>query len=307
MIATLARGEGPGPVSAVAPLGVAELRIVTATPPSVSEDTPGVVVWRDRHRVPVAFGLDAGAFSWLIVRGVGAYRFPRSPADPNLVVVEVTPEPGVSFEDLDDYFLRTVMPVAVQPHGFEALHASAVAFEGIGVVVFCADSRTGKSTLAYALAERGARQVADDFVVFDPRTVMAFPVPFAPRLRRASAESLGAPRRGSVRATSRGWSRRLDEALPIAAVFLLERGAHETQLQRVSGAEVLGRLLTDAFVDSINDPARKRTLVEAYLRLKAAAPVFRLSFRDGLEELPRVCEHVENWASDRALEAATRS
>lgn len=171
MIATLARGEGPGPVSAVAPLGVAELRIVTATPPSVSEDTPGVVVWRDRHRVPVAFGLDAGAYSWLVVRGVGAYRFPRSPADPNLVVVEVTPEPGVSFEDLDDYFLRTVMPVAVQPHGFEALHASAVAFEGIGVVVFCADSRTGKSTLAYALAERGARQVADDFVVFDPRTV----------------------------------------------------------------------------------------------------------------------------------------
>ncbi|HZX00253.1 MAG TPA: hypothetical protein VFF10_09340 [Trueperaceae bacterium] len=282
-------------------LRVDPLRIVDVAVPAVSSSDPDVAVWKDRHGNAVAFGLVAGSYRWLIVKGVGAYRSAVVPRDPKRLSVDVVGEQGVGLDVLEDFFLRTVLPVAVQAHGLEAVHASAVAIDGVGVVVFCADAFTGKSTLAYALGRHGARHIADDFVVFDPQTLEALPVPFAARLRKESALRFDAPRRSKVLASSVGWDRRLSERLPIAAVCLLERGSDDTTLEPTRGANVLGRLLSEAFVDDITQPARKRSLVEAYFRLKARVPVFRLSYPDGLGHLPAVCERITRFASHREL------
>lgn len=297
--APVAPRKAPGPST----VRVDELRVVRATVPRLVESDPSVAVWRDRRGEAAAYGLTAGAWRWLVVVGVGAYRFRSEPRDLYRVEVEVVPEEGVAAEVLDDYFLRTVMPVAVQPHGLEAVHASAVAFDGFGAALFCADSNSGKSTLAYVLGQRGARHLADDFVLHDPTTARALPVPFVPRLRRPSAERFGAPRRSEVAATSVGWSRRLDERLPLGAIFLLNRGADRIHIEPAPSSYALGRLLNEAFVDAISDRARKRSLVEAYLRLTASVPVFRLSYPDGLGDLPAVCERIESFASHRAAAA----
>src|SRR5689334_19380651 len=58
--------------------------------------------------------------------------------------------PGTAAQRLHELFREFVQPMALQALGAEVLHASAVAMPS-GLVAFCAEGGTGKSTFAYAL------------------------------------------------------------------------------------------------------------------------------------------------------------
>src|SRR5690606_18526516 len=86
---------------------------------------------------------------------------------------------------IQDSYQRCVLPLVLQAAGTEVLHASAV-LTPRGVLALCAESGTGKSTLAYGLSRRGYPLWADDAVAFeaDETCTNAMPLPFALRLQR---------------------------------------------------------------------------------------------------------------------------
>lgn len=76
------------------------------------------------------------------------------------------PLPSAPPEPASDAFERSVLPMALQALGGEALHASGVLGPS-GLVALCGDSGTGKSTLACALNAYGYLFWADDAVAFE--------------------------------------------------------------------------------------------------------------------------------------------
>jgi hypothetical protein len=87
-----------------------------------------------------------------------------------------------------DWLARVFFASRMMAAGWQMLHASAVAVDG-AAVVFLADQRGGKSTLAHrACAELGAEFLADDLVLVGrDRTVVGWPTRIA-----LSAELVGA-------------------------------------------------------------------------------------------------------------------
>jgi hypothetical protein len=69
--------------------------------------------------------------------------------------------PPLTLEDLSVYFRGPVMGLVLQRRRVTALHASAVSYQGYGIVL-CGPSETGKSTTAAGLALRGFSVLSDD-------------------------------------------------------------------------------------------------------------------------------------------------
>lgn len=278
------------------PVDPSLLRLVVAEPGEVFS-SPGEVgadreVWRDDDGVVFAYGNHAdGAYS-LAVPGVGVFRFGNDERD-----IRVVPEPSASRTAIDEAYRRLVLPNALQALGKEVLHGSAV-LAPRGVAAFCARSRTGKSTLAYALSRRGYAVWGDDAVAFEVvgRSVHALPLPFRIQLRPASAAFFG-------RDTPVELPQRLanDEQAPLSAVFLLERGATnqpECELRRLPPRRAFMELLRNAYWFTLADHDRKRRMVREYLNLSDLVPIFSLRFAPGFERLDAVVAAVERVLRD---------
>jgi hypothetical protein len=215
------------------------------------------------------------------VVGIGAFSF-----TPDGDEVLAHPLPAATTGLVADTFRRTVVPLALQARGHEVLHASAVRFAS-GVAAICAVSGTGKSTVAYALARRGPPLWADDAVCFEATAqgVRAVPLAFSARLRPASADHFGAPGGGDVV---------MPAPAPLAAVVLLARAADgEPRVERLAAAEAFPETLTHGYSYRPDDPERTGRMVEAYLALVDAVPVYRLTFAPGLERLDAMLDVIE--------------
>lgn len=209
----------------------------------------------------VLVGYRAGGHGWVSIPGLAHYRFDR--ADD----VVASPDGG-SDAEIEDAWLRSVLPLVLQARGTQVLHASAV-LGADGALALCGVSTAGKSTLAAALAARsGVRLIADDalpFALEDGRAVV-HPVPFRLRLREGS-EHLD-PGGGLVEA---GPAR-------LATIVLLEPhgdDGHAT-VEPVAPAEAVGALMPHAYCFALEEG--KAELVAAYTGLAAIAPVHRLSY-----------------------------
>jgi hypothetical protein len=245
------------------------------------ESRAGVTVWRDRDGVACAYGHASAYERWVHVLGVGAFSFAAGRAE-----VVAYPLAEATPHLVADAFHRTVLPLALQALGREVLHASAVHM-GDGVVAFGAVSETGKSTVAYALSRRGHSLWADDAVCFEtsPHAVRAVPLPFALRLRPASAAFFGATPNGTVKTPS---------PAPLAAVVLLARAERGTaHLHRLPAADAFPETLAHGYSYSIDDPERTGRMASAYLDLVDRVPVFRLTFPDGLERIDAMVDLIE--------------
>jgi len=220
--------------------------------------------------------------------------------------VTATPHRPHSEESLRDTYFRSVVPLALQALGTEVLHASAVQTEA-GVVAFCAESRTGKSTLGYLLAERGYPLWSDDAVAFQSEggLTRTFPIPFRSRLRPATTSFLRA-RSGRVPAPQ--W---LDpgagqaEAPPLAAICILDRVEAPlpslVRLSPLSGATALSTLLTHAYCFTMQQQEMRQRMVRNYLDLIAGVPIFQLTFQSGLERIAEVLDDVERALGENLL------
>jgi hypothetical protein len=248
---------------------------------------PDQEVWRDDDGVVFAYGNRAnGAYS-LAVPGVGVFRFGGDEGG-----IRVVPEPSASRAGIDEAYRRLVLPNALQALGKEVLHGSAV-LAPHGVAALCARSRTGKSTLAFALSRRGYAVWADDAVAFEVvgRSVRALPLPFRIQLRPASAAFFG---RDTPVELPQGVA---NGPTPLVAIFLLERAAidqPECELRRLPPPQAFMALLGNAYWFTLADQERKRRMVSEYLDLSDLVPIFSLRFPLGFERLDAVVAAVEH-------------
>jgi hypothetical protein len=230
--------------------------------------------------------------------GLGSYCFSQ-----NSDKVIAFPESSARFDWLRDTFYRSVLPMALQAFGKEAVHASAIETAD-GTIAFCAISESGKSTIAYGLSQHGHPLWADDAVVFETsnRGVWAHPIPFEIRLRQASARYFGFSQTDADNPTSCDFVSQVKvKPVPVAAVCILERGdpLEPIRIRRKLPIHAFPAVLSHAYCFSLQDMERKQRMLLAYLDLVRTVPVFKIRFSTGLEALPQLLDSIEQEIIDR--------
>lgn len=271
------------------------------------EPPPGLGRWRvvvaDRGGNPYAYGkrADSGEH-WLRVPNVGTFRF-----EPSSQTVYASRE-GDDWGVVLDAYYRTVLPIALQVAGFEALHASSVLARPFGVVALCGYSGSGKSTLAYALAKRGHEPWGDDALVFEPAPgggVRSVAIPFRIGLRHSAGRHFGLA--GAWRSALRHPAPTdADETRPpLAAVFVLDRrndrdARTPVEVCSIPSADAVHVLLAHSYRFGFGDSRRKEVMFRNFLALAAGTPVFRLEFVPRLDDLSRLVDQVEQRLGTQA-------
>ena len=260
-------------------------------------DASRVQVWRDLSDVVCAYG-HAGPAWWAMAwPGIATYRFgPAVGAE----VVEAHVEIGVAPSRVEDIYRRGVLPLALQALGRETLHASAVATSR-GVLAFCGERRSGKSTVAFGLRRRGLEQHADDTLVLDigPSIVETVPLPFVPRLRDASAHFFDTTADGSFVSPARDPHTR-----PLDALFVMRPadGAARLSVEPLRSTEAFRAVLAHAHCFEPDNPDVRRRLVQHYLDLCAVVPVFEVRYAPDLARFDAMLDRILSAA--KATDAA---
>jgi hypothetical protein len=214
--------------------------------------------------------------------------------------VEAHPEPNVSDRLVVDVYRRTVVPMILQVHGYEVLHASAIQMRQT-IVAFCGMSETGKSTLAYGLSRAdGCRLWADDSLVFRQhgKEFGAVALPFSTRLREPSARFFGENR--PINGGDSDWEDfdgTIGLPVPVSAVCPLVRDSEldadrVVAVRRLPTDESLVYALFNANCFSFEDSARKKETLELYLDFASQVPFYEIRFRPGFEYIERVIDEV---------------
>lgn len=214
------------------------------------------------------------------------------------------PQPGADPRMLEIRFLGTVMAYALELSGIAALHASAVELGG-RAVAFLAASGSGKTGLALSLLERGARLLSDDILALDALGDAFSARPSYPSLRlwpelaaRYVDDVERLPRLNDL--VDKRWAAPDElgfafapEPVPLAAIYLPERGASELSIATVRPAEALIELLRQSFLHRM--PAAlgwEGRRLETLGRLAESVPVRRLRYPSGWSDLPAVVDAV---------------
>ncbi len=271
------------------------LTLTTARPgtvpvPRPDEDDPTTLVWVDYAGTPAAYFYRSNGDYWAYLPVVGGFRV----GDDGSVLG--IPNQGVSHELVVDTYRRTVVPMALQLLGRQAIHASAV-LTAAGVIGFCADSQTGKSTVAYGLSQRGYELWADDALAFESvdGAVHTFKLPFSVRLRPASADYFGVQRAPAPDLGPDGLITVGNEQETLAALCILSRQSQgrPVEVRRLEAEAVIRTLLPHAYCFSLLDDELKRRTVQEYLWLAGRVPVYEARFTATLDELPSLLGEIE--------------
>ncbi len=253
---------------------------------------PQFEVWRDPEGEVYAYAESCGDEYRMHLPGLASFRF-SSRGDE--VSAEIS---GATTEELVlDAYRRRVLPMALQVSGREVLHASAIRSRA-GIVALCADSGTGKSTIAFGMNSRGYPLWADDLVAFEisEHGSQAISLPFNLRLRPSAAALFGlSASRLSTVATDDGITPGTETA-PLAAICVLRREDKPTAplvVRNLSPTEAFSAMLSHAWSFALQNGERKRLMISHYLELAARIPVFDISFPTGLENLSATLDAIE--------------
>ena len=263
-------------------------RGLVAPRPDVSD--PATLVWVDYEGIPSAYFYRAEDEYWAYLPAVGAFR-----SEPDGRVIAV-PNQHASDALVVDTYRRTIAPMTLQLLGRQVLHASAVETPA-GVIGFCADSQTGKSTIAFGLGRSGYRVCADDALAFETAGSEAqmLELPFSVRLRPASAAYFGVPVPPPPPLDAQGRIVVGGKTASLSALCILSRQSEGrgVELLRLGAAEIMQTLLPHAYCFTLLDDEPKRRTVEEYLRLAARVPVYEARFTATLDELPSLLAEIE--------------
>jgi hypothetical protein len=207
------------------------------------------------------------------------------------------------------HFLGRVLSTAMHFGGGLVLHGSAVSYPA-GAVVFLAPKHTGKSTLALALTQAGARLITDDTITVAmprPGTQEVWPGVHSLRLLPDTVERLQAtPRRsqsdGKILVTDLR-SGQLEEGVrPVAAIYLLAAAKSITGGGSVARRPVPQPLAAAALVgqgkiSEMLGAAEAPVLLQRAARLASQVPVYRLAVQRDFDRLHEVAAQVAEWHS----------
>lgn len=259
-----------------------------AAPPS--DFGSGVQIWPYQDGSVCAACETVNGRHWVHLPGIASFRFRSGSAEVASFV-----HPDADRELIPDHFRRIALPLGLQALGTEVLHASAVRMKS-GVVAFCGISGTGKSTIAFALHQRGHSLFGDDAVAFAASgdAVHAHSLPFRIRLRPESAAFFGFERQETffpAKPESRPRSANL------AALFILQRtDVAVIDITRLSPSQAFGTLLPHSYCFHLGHKERMRAMMEGYLHLASEVPVWEIHFGEGLDKLAGILDAVEKIA-----------
>jgi hypothetical protein len=269
------------------------LTLAPSAPIEVPSSSQLVGHWSDEHGAPFASARVEGSDRWIEWPGVGVFAFRIGSA-----VVHVAPQ--TRFDEVRDLFARVLQPVVLQALGRQALHASAV-LGGGGVLAFCGRGRTGKSTLAYALATRGFQQVADDAVLIDAigTGVSVRTLPFVPQLRAPSRQYFRTASEPDLTERS-GVSPSANVVAPLRGVFILEQSpaVPSPVAERLPPVRAFAVLLPHAHCFDQRPSLQSASLVDDYLRLVERVPVFTLTYAPSFCALDTLVQSVDSLAAE---------
>jgi hypothetical protein len=266
------------------------------TPPSFDVTAPDIHVWRDQYGSACAYGHTVGGYHWMHLPELASFRFNGRSEE-----VLAVSHPAVSPVVIRDAYYRSLLPMALQALGLEGLHASGVRMPQ-GVIAFCGQKESGKSTIAFALNQRGHALWADDTVTFEVAdgAVNTIPLPFQIRLRPAAASFLG---QACPTASPTGDWDGADWVgvgpAPLAAVCVLHQVPHPggkgpVEAARLSASQALLTVLPHAHCFGLQDAGRKRRMMQQYLELIEQVPVLDIRMQTGLENLSAVVNGIED-------------
>jgi hypothetical protein len=207
---------------------------------------------------------------------------------------ELLCEPEPHSSDWSSLLIAQALPLAATLRGLEVLHASGVVLGagqlGGGAALFTGPQGTGKSSLAAALARRGAALVGDDTVALELRdgTLVAHSGPGLLQLSSDEHARLSGPERAALgpMVTVLGKHRCTPTAsaspLPFGGLFLLERSAQGPTLERIEAIEPFA-LLASTFNLSVRTAERLTRHLDLAVALASSGCIFRLRIQPGVD------------------------
>ena len=249
--------------------------------PSPSDAQGEVHVWREHGQI-CAYGYAAEGDDWMRVPDIATFRLGQE--------IIAFADPATSTSSITRAFERSVLPMAIQALGGNALHASGVVGPS-GVVAFSGESGSGKSTAAHALGLRGYPLWADDAVAFEFANGVCTTtrLPFEVKLRPDAA----------IRAASTGAAPSAPErTAPLVGIVVLRRESTAAlTAQRLEGVEAFRSVLEQAYCFRPDMPYPSPSMVDAYLNLVAQVPVMEIhntldwqTFEEMLDNLAEIVE-----------------
>lgn len=271
-----------------------------ALPPTLA-GSPAFEIWRDREGAIYAYGGVFGEECWMHVRGLASFRFTPHGNEVAAAVVE-----GAAEDAVVDAYRRRILPMALHVSGREILHASAVSSRA-GVTALCGAPFAGKSTLAFGLSRRGYPLWGDDVLAYQISNgdALAVSLPFEIRLRPASADFFG---HDATAASAMGTAEHTPgtKTVRLASLLVLERNDElevPVTVRRLPVAQAFPKILVHACWFSIRTFEGKRRLIDNYLDLAARTPIFQLTFKPGLDNLPAILDAIEQVVTDADAKA----
>jgi hypothetical protein len=212
--------------------------------------------------------------------------------------------PDVPDWDWQRLLVGQVLPAVAAVRDYELLHASAVEL-GDRAIAFAGPPGLGKSSLALRLMLRGRRLVAEDVLAIDVRDGRVVAEPGAamlnirdeelaaldPQARGALGDAVGRSRDEKVHVISE----REDRALPLAALYLLERGDPGTPVFERLEEPRAADLFTHSFVTYVYRSGRMVRQLDIAATVARTVPVFRLRVQAGVSATA-LAERVEEHA-----------
>jgi hypothetical protein len=242
---------------------------------------------------------------WMrVARRPGGYvvQFPRlAEFDVTARAIVCSPRVGVPARTVRHLLLDQVLPAILASRGRVVLHASAVAVNG-RAIGFIGPAGAGKSTLAAALARRGAPTLTDDALVIDVRKRQVMATPAYPGLRlwpesRALLGAWGTVRRARVahyNTKERWFGARLPfdaRVRPLDALYVLARG-RRVGVRPLSPQQAMMALVRFSMLLDATDRAAVRRGFELASAVVERVPVLRITVPRGARALAEACDRL---------------
>jgi hypothetical protein len=205
--------------------------------------------------------------------------------------------------------LGRVLALAAHTDGHLALHASAVAIDGLGIA-FLGRKHAGKSTLAMALVRGGARLITDDTLVVRcdaGGSVLAAPGVQRVRLWQDSARALQADveiaegPKPTIRCLTR--SERMLDSVPLAACYVIDgegAGAAAVTRRRLSHPAAAIAYVRCSKLGALMGGSESAAVLERAANLTRAVPVFAATVRRDLGALDALAASFIEWHTAHA-------
>ena len=215
--------------------------------------------------------------------------------------------PGMALDQVRPALYGLVLSFVLHYKGITNVHASAAVADGRALALL-AESGTGKSTIAAALAEAGYPLLTDDVLALRQSRQGFEAQPGYPRisLSQASAQAiLGRPAFGETKGkdgktavpVGQGWGTFCGKTVPLGALFVLRRGANApVTTQRLSKADAVGALLEHTHAIAFMPQAMIQHSLGFIANLTASTPVWSLSYPSGFRHVGQVVSVIADTA-----------